>query len=82
MIQDYEKLKKFNTEVSKMVAKGYTIVDKNDETRMCVMEKRSKINHGLHIVLSVITAGFWLIIYALVLLTSSSKPKTITILVQ
>ncbi|WP_288374003.1 hypothetical protein [uncultured Chryseobacterium sp.] len=47
MIQDYEKLKKFNTEVSKMIAKGYTIVDKNDETRMCVMEKKSKINHGL-----------------------------------
>lgn len=82
MIQDYEKLKKFNTEVSKMIAKGYTIVDKNDETRMCVMQKKGNINHALHIVLSLITGGLWLIVYLILLMSGSSKPKTITILVQ
>lgn len=82
MIHDYEKLKKFNTEVSKMIAEGYTIVDKNDETRMCVMQKKGRVNHGLHIVLSLVTAGLWLLVYAIILMFGSSKPKTITILVQ
>lgn len=82
MTQDYEKLKKFNTEVSKMISEGYTIVDKNDETRMCVMQKKGRVNHGLHIVLSIITGGLWLMVYAMILMFGSSKPKTITILVQ
>jgi len=34
-----------------------------------------KVNHALHIVLSILTAGFWLPIYAIILIVNGSKAK-------
>lgn len=69
----------FNNEVSKWISKGYKIVDKNDNLHTAIMEKKPKINHGLHIVLSVLTGGFWLIVYLILLMNNKKESDTITI---
>ena len=73
---------KFNKEVSKWIGKGYKIIDKNDYNHTAILQKQNKINHGLHIVLSLFTAGFWLIIYFFILLGAKKNGETITISMQ
>ena len=71
--------KLFNKEVSKWISKGYKIVDKNDDKHIAIMEKPNKVSHGLHIILSILTGGLWLIIYLFLLMSSKKESDTITI---
>lgn len=71
--------KLFNQEVSKYIRKGYVIIDKNDDKHTAILQKRNNINHGLHIVLTLLTAGFWILPYFLILLTSKRNGETINI---
>lgn len=81
MIQDNEKLKNFNVQVAEKVAQGYTIVHKNDNTGICTLQKKRKLNHPLHLALCLMTGGVWVPAYAL-FLTLCRKPEIIRIVVQ
>ncbi len=62
-------------EVSRLVSKGYKI---EDRTPTQVVLSRKKVNWWLHAFLSVITAGFWLIV-VLVKILKSPKRVTLTV---
>lgn len=69
----------FNKEVSLWVSKGYTIVDKNDFLHTAILEKKPKVNHALHIILTLITGGAWIIVYLFLVLGKGNKSETVTI---
>ncbi|RQP13906.1 MAG: hypothetical protein EAS48_02810 [Chryseobacterium sp.] len=68
----------FNHNIAHWISKGYTIVNKDDAARTAVMVKKAKINHPLHIVLTLITAGVWIFVY-LIILFGAGKTDTIVV---
>lgn len=53
---------------------GWTLVSTNEEYFSALMQKvhASKVNHGLHIVLTLLTGLFWLPVYLLLVATSKN----------
>lgn len=46
---------------------------------MAVLIKGKKVNHVLHLVLSLITAGLWLIVWLLLILTNKRQRVVLTL---
>jgi len=69
---DKERLQKLDKYISDQTLKGYTVADRNESEITCVMVKSAeKVNHVLHFILSVLTAGFYLIVWLII--ASSAK---------
>ena len=63
--------------VVRAVAEGWRVESQTNE--MAVLVRGRRPNHILHVILSVITLGVWLLIWALVGLLGGEKRRTITI---
>ena len=57
--------------VANVSAQGYLVESQGDF--QAVIIKGKPINHALHIILSVLTAGLWLIVYGVVAATGGEK---------
>ena len=53
-----------NEQVQTMAARGWAVESQTDY--MAIMALRRPVNHGLHAALSLLTLGFWLIVWAIV----------------
>ena len=63
--------------VVRAVAEGWRVESQTNE--MAVLVRGRRPNHILHVILSVITLGVWLLIWALVGLLGGEKRRTITV---
>lgn len=54
--------------IARELADGATLESQSGYN--AVLVKGKKVNHILHLILSVITAGFWLIVWAILVLTN------------
>ena len=62
------------TDIEKLVGIEREIMKKEKE--LTEYEDKAKINHILHLILSIVTGGIWLIVWALIGMSASSyKPK-------
>jgi hypothetical protein len=57
--------------VANVSAQGYRVESQGDFQAVIIRGKR--INHAVHIILSVLTAGLWLIVYGVVAATGGEK---------
>lgn len=56
--------------------KGDTVPHTDQEVAI-LLSKKKKTNHLLHLLLSIVTGGFWIIIWLLVAISNSSENKKI-----
>ena len=63
--------------VANELAAGAELVSQTSTS--AVLTKGKKVNHILHLILSVITAGIWLIVWAI--LVATNKPQRIVLFV-
>ena len=66
-----------NPQIAELIGAGYTVANKTD-TDVTLYRPGTKVNHILHLVLSIITFGVWLIVWLLVALLHQ-KPDTKTV---
>jgi hypothetical protein len=66
-----ENLKRFNDYISRKALDGYAIVDKNTDNLVAVVQKEGKkINHILHLIITLSTCGLWGIVWAVLYFTN------------
>ncbi|MBF4515083.1 hypothetical protein IRZ71_01955 [Flavobacterium sp. ANB] len=64
----------FHKLLSSKIRNGFVIVEHNEKLPYVVLSKEKKqINHSLHFVLTVITLGFWSLIWIYLIVTLSRK---------
>lgn len=71
MATDAERRSALDSRVARELASGGTLESQSGYTAVIV--KGKKVNHILHLILSVITAGFWLIIWAILVFTNKRQ---------
>lgn len=64
-------------QIEMAVQRGGRVESQTDT--MAVIVKGKPVNHILHLILSIITLGFWLIIWIILVITGGEKRETITI---
>ena len=68
--------KRFNNYISTKALKGYIVVDKNESEFVCVLSKPAKkMNHVLHLILTIITFGMWFIVWIVLYFTSGKETR-------
>jgi len=71
-----ENLRRFNDYISRKALDGYIIVDKNTESLVAVLQKEGKkINHILHLIITLLTCGLWGIVWAVLYFTNKSGDR-------
>lgn len=63
--------------ITSMVAQGYRVESQSDF--QAVMVKGKDVNHILHLILSLVTAGLWLLVWLLLVATGGEKRSMITV---
>ena len=63
--------------ISSMVAQGFRVESQSDF--QAVMVKGKDVNHILHLILSLVTAGLWLLVWLLLIVTGGEKRSMITV---
>lgn len=71
MANDAERRGALDSRVARELAEGGSLESQSGYTAVIVKGKR--VNHILHVILSVITAGFWLIVWAILMLTNKRQ---------
>jgi len=66
-----------DTEIGRYVAKGYKLEYRHGNTAVIAFGKRP--NHVLHLILSIITFGLWLIVWLIVSLTGGEKRRLLVL---
>jgi hypothetical protein len=64
------------TQVRRMVNKGWRVESQTEE--MAVMVKGKRPNHVLHLILTVLTAGLWGIVWIILAITSHEDRMVLT----
>lgn len=67
-----------NNSIRNYIHKGYRL-EYRDDFSATLSKPPKKINNWLHLILTILTAGFWLIIWLLIHLFSNKKTNTISI---
>ncbi|WP_456312719.1 hypothetical protein [Pseudomonas shirazensis] len=71
---DDKNLDQFHKMLSSKIRNGFVITEHNEKLPYVVLSKEKKeINHALHFVLTLITLGFWSIVWIYLMLTLSRK---------
>ena len=76
-ISDSEKANKLAMAISSEVSKGWRVESQSQV--QAVLVKGKNINHTLQIFLSVITLGFWLIVYLPIYFTNRRQTKIVRV---
>ena len=63
--------------IASMVAQGFRVESQSDF--QAVMVKGKDVNHILHLILSLVTAGIWLLVWLLLIATGGEKRSMITV---
>ena len=63
--------------VSSAVARGARVESQSDY--QAIMVEGKPVNHILHLILTVLTFGFWAIVWIILALTGGEKRRTITV---
>ncbi len=74
-----ERLEILNQVVLSYASRGYALSYKDEQAVTAVIKKKASINNTLHIILSLVTCGFWLMIWLIMALLNMNKEKVITI---
>lgn len=64
-------------QVANISAQGFRVESQSDY--QAVIVKGKAVNHALHIIVSVVTLGFWLIGYAIIAITGGEKREMIQV---
>ena len=71
-----EKFQRFSNIISTKTLQGFMVADRNDKALIAVLVKEgSKVNHLLHFLISVITCGFWILVWAWLALVKSKEQR-------
>lgn len=71
---DDKNMDQFHKILSSKIRNGFVIVEHNEKLPYVVLSKEKKeINHSLHFVITVITLGFWSVIWIYLIVTLSRK---------
>ncbi|TDO83645.1 hypothetical protein EV143_10182 [Flavobacterium chryseum] len=71
---DDKNLDQFHKILSSKMRNGFVIIEHNEKLPYVVLSKEKKeINHSLHFVLTIMTLGFWSIVWIYLIVTLSRK---------
>lgn len=76
-LTDYdEKFQRFSNIISTKTLQGFTVADRNDKALVAVLVKQGeKVNHLLHFLISVVSCGLWLFVWAFLALVKSREQR-------
>jgi Na+/H+-translocating membrane pyrophosphatase len=72
-----QKRKIVESEITRAVSKGARVELQTDETAVVVFGHR--VNHVLHLILTLVTAGLWAIVWIIGALAGGERRQTLTI---
>ncbi|MBZ4036021.1 hypothetical protein K6T82_14700 [Flavobacterium sp. 17A] len=73
-LSDEKNLDRFYEIIAAKTRNGFVITEHNEKLPYVVLSKEKKIiNHNLHLFLSIITFGFWLMVWIYMILKFSRK---------
>lgn len=71
-----EKFQRFSNIVSTKTMQGFMVADRNDKALIAVLVKEGeKVNHLLHFLISLITCGFWILIWIYLAIVKSKERR-------
>jgi hypothetical protein len=71
-----EKFQRFSNIISTKTMQGFMVADRNDKALVAVLVKPGeKVNHLLHFLISVISCGFWLLVWAYLALVKAKEQR-------
>jgi hypothetical protein len=71
-----DKFQRFSSIISTKTMQGYIVADRNDKALVAVLVKPGeKVNHLLHLLISVISCGFWLVVWAFLALVKAKEQR-------
>lgn len=71
-----EKFQRFSNIISTKTMQGFMVADRNDKALVAVLVKQGeKINHLLHFLISLISCGFWLFVWAYLALVKAKEQR-------
>lgn len=71
-----EKFQRFSNFVSSKTLQGFMVADRNDRQLIAVLVKQGeKVNHLLHFLISALTCGMWLFVWAFVALVRGKEQR-------
>ncbi len=71
-----EKFQRFSNIISTKTMQGFMVADRNDKALVAVLVKPGeKVNHLLHFFISVISCGFWLLVWAFLALVKGKEQR-------
>ena len=71
---EHKNMDQFHRKLSAKIRNGFVIIEHNEKLPYAVLSKEKKeINHSLHLFLTIMTLGFWSIIWICLIMTLSRK---------
>ena len=71
-----EKFQRFSNIISTKTLQGFMVADRNDKALVAVLVKEGgKVNHLLHFLISVITCGFWVLVWVWLALVKNKEQR-------
>ncbi len=71
---EHKNLDQFHRKLSAKIRNGFVIIEHNEKLPYAVLSKEKKeINHSLHLFLTILTLGFWSVIWICLIMTLSRK---------
>jgi len=71
-----EKFKRFSNIISTKTLQGYMVADRNDKALVAVLVKSGeKVNHLLHFLISCLSCGFWIFVWAWLALVKNKEQR-------
>lgn len=71
-----EKFQRFSNIISTKTLQGFMVADRNDKALIAVLVKEGgKVNHLLHFLISCITCGAWVLVWAWLALVKNKEQR-------
>lgn len=71
-----ENFQRFSSIISTKTLQGYMVADRNDKALVAVLSKPGeKVNHLLHFLISCITCGLWIFVWAYLALVRAKEQR-------
>jgi hypothetical protein len=71
-----EKFQRFSNIISTKTLQGFMVADRNDKALVAVLVKQGeKVNHLLHFLISCITCGLWIFVWAYLALVREKEQR-------
>nr|WP_317631131.1 hypothetical protein [uncultured Flavobacterium sp.] len=71
-----EKFQRFSNIISTKTMQGFMVADRNDKALVAVLVKQGeKVNHLLHFLISCITCGVWVFVWAWLALVKNKEQR-------